>query len=316
MGHDHEHGSAAQAQRGGSRYKKRLLWSFAIVGGYFVVELVGGLLTNSLALLSDAGHMFTDVLGLGMAAAAIHAAERSKRDGQHTFGMYRLEVLAALANAVLLFGVALYILYEAVQRISEPQDVMSLPMLVVAVIGLLVNIGVFLLLREGAKESINVEGAYLEVLADLFGSVGVIVAAVVMEVTEFTLVDPIFGVAIGLMVLPRTWRLGKKALRILMQAAPPSVALEDIEEALGTIVGVDEVHDLHVWTLTSGMEVATVHLRVADRLRMPEALAEAREMLSHRFSVDHATVQVELSGGAVCESFCEREGHPSDPTKA
>jgi cobalt-zinc-cadmium efflux system protein len=298
---DHEHGSVREGERGGARYKRRLLLSLAVVGAYFVVEVAGGLLTNSLALLSDAGHMLTDVIGLAMAAAAIHAAGRARRSRGHTFGLYRLEILAALANAILLFGVALYILYEAWQRFSDPPEVMSLPMLLIAVVGLLVNVGVLLLLREGADESINVEGAYLEVLADLFGSIGVIVAAVVMQVTGFRLVDPIFGVAIGLFVLPRTWRLGRKAVRILMQAAPPSVDLDALRSALAEIEGVDAVHDLHVWTLTSGMEVGSAHLRIADPARFAAVLVEATAMMKERFFVDHPTVQIEPTTGDPCE---------------
>jgi cobalt-zinc-cadmium efflux system protein len=300
-GEGHEHGSIRNGERGGARYQRRLLWSFGVVGGYFVVELVGGLLTNSLALLSDAGHMFTDVLGLGMAAAAIHAAGRAQSDRRHTFGMYRLEVLAALANAVLLFGVALYILYEALQRFQNPPEVLGLPMLVVAVLGLVVNIGVFLLLRKGAAESLNVEGAYLEVLADLFGSIGVIVAAIVIEVTGFRLVDPIFGVVIGLMVLPRTWKLGRMAVRVLLEAAPPSMDLDAMESALSGIQGVEAVHDLHVWTLTSGMEVGSVHLRVADGSRFAEVLKEAQTIMKERFHVDHPTVQIEPATAGPCD---------------
>ena len=176
---DHEHLSAATA---GGAHKGKLLLATALVGGFFLVELVGGLLTNSLALLSDAAHMFTDVLGLGMALAAIHAASRSRGNPQQTFGLYRFEILAALANAVLLFGVAIYILVEAIQRFGEPPEVLAAPLLVVAVLGLVVNLIAFALLRSAATESINVEGAYLEVLADTLGSVGVIAAAIIIQV--------------------------------------------------------------------------------------------------------------------------------------
>lgn len=312
--HEHAHGSARDAERGGAKYERRMALAFVIVGGYFLVEAAGGLLTNSLALLSDAGHMLTDVIGLGMAVAAIHAASRAGEDRHHTFGLYRLEILAALANAVLLFGVALYVLYEAVQRLSDPPDVLGTPMLVVATIGLAVNVWVFLLLREGAAESLNVEGAYLEVLADMIGSVGVIVAALIMQLTGFRLIDPLFGVAIGLFVLPRTWRLGKKAVRILMQAAPPTIDLAKVEAALRELDGVDEVHDLHVWTLTSGMEVATVHVRAADAAAATSVLADARRLLTGRFALDHVTVQVEPPGVPPCppDVPAPEDGEPSD----
>ena len=298
MAHDeagHSHGSAADAPRGGAKYKRRLLWSFALVSIYFFVELVGGLLTNSLALLSDAGHMFTDVLGLGMAAAAIHAADRADEDPQRTFGMYRLEILAALANAALLFGVAIYILYEAIERLRTPPEVLGLPMLGVAVIGLAVNVVVFFLLRRGAGESLNIEGAFLEVLADMLGSVGVIVAALILQTTGFRLIDPIFGVGIGLFVLPRTWRLGRKAVRILLQAAPPDIELAAIRSALQRIDGVDNVHDLHVWTLTSGMEICSVHLLVKEGASTRAVLEHAYRVLQDDFRIYDPTVQVEPS---------------------
>ena len=302
----HSHGGAAQAQQAGATYRRRMAATFGLVALFFVVELVGGLLTNSLALLSDAGHMFTDVLGLGMALAAIQAASRSGQGPRRTFGLYRLEILAALANAVLLFGVALWILYEAVNRFQHPPEVLGTPMLVVAVIGLIINLVSFWLLREGASESINVEGAYLEVLADTLGSVGVIVAAVVIEVTGFTRIDPIFGVLIGLFVLPRTWRLGGKALRILLQAAPPDLDVDEVRANLADLDGVDSVHDLHVWTLTSGMEVASVHLRLASAGPDSHAVLDRAQRLLHdQHGIEHATVQIEPADHAGC-SDCEQ----------
>jgi cobalt-zinc-cadmium efflux system protein len=296
MGHGeegHSHASATSALRGGSRYKTRLLGSFALVGAFFLVEVIAGFWTNSLALLSDAGHMFTDVLGLGMAAAAIHAADRKVPHPQQTYGVYRLEIRAALANAVLLFGVALYILYEAIDRLQSPPEVLGLPMLVVAVIGLAVNVAVFLLLRAGASESLNIEGAFLEVIADALGSVGVIGAAIVLQLTGFRWVDPIVGIGIGLVVLPRTWKLGRKAVRILMQEAPPAMDLDAIRGALRGIEGVEEVHDLHVWTLTSGMEVCSVHLRLREGAMHHTVLAKAYRVLEKDIGIDHCTVQIE-----------------------
>lgn len=281
-----------------------MLWAFGLISAYFFVEVGGGIFTNSLALLSDAGHMFTDVLGLGMAWAAVHAAGTKSSDPQKTFGLYRLEILAALANAVLLFGVAIFILYEAVLRLTDPPQVLGLPMLVVASVGLVVNLVAFAVLRSGASESINVEGAYLEVLADTLGSIGVIVAAVVVETTGFALVDPVFGVAIGLFVLPRTWRLGSKALRILIEAAPPEIDTGAMKTALRRINGVASVHDLHLWTLTAGMEVGMVHLRLHEDGQAREVLNEARRILRDDYGVDHATVQVEPADYGDAEHDC------------
>ncbi len=304
MGVGHAHGKIAAPSRAGERHRSRLTIAATLVFVFFIVEVVGGLLSNSLALLSDAAHMFTDVLGLGMALAAIHAASAAAVDRQRSFGLYRLEILAALANAVLLFAVAGWILYEAVQRFQQPPDIASGTMLIVAVLGLVVNIVAFLLLRHGSEESINIQAAYLEVLADLLGSVGVIVAAIVARFTGFTLIDPIFAVAIGLFVLPRTWRVARRAVRILIQAAPPEVDVEGIAEDLGSIPGVAGVHDLHVWTLTSGMEVASAHLRLSAAADAHEVLDAARTGLREGHDIRHATIQIEPDEHAECPDDC------------
>lgn len=287
---DHAHGSALRA---GSRYKRRLIWVLGLVVVFMVAEVVAGILTNSLALLSDAGHMATDALGLGMALAAIVAADRAGTEGRRTFGLYRLEILAALANAVLLFAVAGYVLYEAAQRLQEPPEILSGPMLVVAVLGLIVNIVGWWLLREGAEQSINVEGAYLEVLADLIGSVGVIVAALIVLFTGWPYADPLFGAAIGLFILPRAWRLGRRAIRVLVQAAPEGIDLDEIRNRLTQIDGVRDVHDLHIWTLTSEMEVASVHLMTPTDADTHAILDRATSLLKDEYGIAHATLQVE-----------------------
>jgi len=302
-GHGHDHGHGHGAVRAGSRHQRRLTLAFAVLAVFMVVEVVAGLATRSLALLSDAGHMFTDVLGMGMALAAVHLADRDRQDATRTFGLYRLEILAALANAVLLFGVAVYVLVEAVRRFDDPAEVLSGPMLVVALLGLGANIVAFLLLRSGSKESLNVEGAYLEVLSDTVGSVGVIVAAVVISITDWTWVDPLVGVAIGVFILPRTWRLGAKAVRILVQAAPGHIDLDAVRADLGGIGGVVDVHDLHVWTLTSDMEVATAHLMVGVGTDHHAVLDQARVILSDNHRIDHATLQIEPDDHHGCDEI-------------
>jgi cobalt-zinc-cadmium efflux system protein len=258
-----------------------------------VVEAVAGFLTGSLALISDAGHMATDALGLGMALAAIIAADRAGSEGSRTYGLYRLEILAALANAVLLFAVATYVIYEALQRLQEPVEVLTTPMLVVAVVGLAVNIVGWRLLRTGAEESINVKGAYLEVLADLVGSIGVIAAALIMIVTDWPYADPLFAALIGLFILPRAWKLGGQALRVLVQAAPAGLDVGRLRDDLTTVPGVVDVHDLHVWTLTSDMDVATVHLMTREGTDPHPVLDQARSLLEDRYAIAHATLQVE-----------------------
>ena len=295
--HDHSHGSI----RSGERYRGRLAIAFGLLFVFMVVEVVAGLATRSLALLSDAGHMLTDVLGLGMSLAAIQLASRGSEQRHRTFGLYRLEILAALANAVLLFGVAIYVLIEAVGRFDDPPEVLGAPMLIVAVLGLAANLVAFVLLKEGSKESLNVEGAYLEVLSDTIGSVGVIVAAIVIQVTSWGWVDPVVGIAIGLWILPRTWRLGARAVRILVQAAPPGVDLDAIEADLGGLAGVVDVHDLHVWTLTSEMEVASAHLMVSAGTDTHSVLDQARVLLKDRHKIDHATLQIEPDDHRGCE---------------
>ena len=236
-----------------------------------------------------------------MALAAIQLASRGSARRDRTFGLYRLEILAALANAVLLFGVALYVVVEAVRRFGDPVDVPSGAVLVVAVLGLAANLVAFALLREGAKESLNVEGAYLEVLSDTVGSVAVIVGAVVIGATGWTWVDPAVGVAIGAWILPRTWRLGGQALRILVQAAPPGLDLDAVERDLASLPGVVDVHDLHVWTLTSDMEVASAHLMVGAGTDHHGVLDQARELLERSYGIGHATLQVEPDDHHGCD---------------
>ena len=274
--------------------------SFVLIGGLFVVEAAAGFWTNSLALLSDAGHVLTDVLGLGMALAAIQLATRHERSrssrsrpSAHTFGLYRLEILAAFVNALLLFGVALWVLVEAARRLSDDSEVHTGGMLVVAVVGLAVNLVALALLQQGSGESLNVEGAYLEVLADTIGSVGVIVAAVLLRVFGWEWVDPVFAAIIGVWILPRTWRLGGQAVRILLQAAPPGVDLHQLEQELRALPGVIDVHDLHVWTLTSEMDAASAHLMAGEGADHHRILDEARTLLSDRHQIAHATFQVE-----------------------
>jgi cobalt-zinc-cadmium efflux system protein len=302
MGAGHDHGGHLRA---GERHRGRLLAAVILLAALTVAEVVTALFTGSLALLSDAGHMFTDVLGISMALAAIAAASRAARPGgadpQRTFGLYRLEVLAALANAVLLSGVALFVLVAALRRLDDPPEIVVGPMLIVAALGLAANLAAFALLRAGAKESLNVRGAYLEVLADLLGSAGVLVAGVVIATTGWWYVDPLVAVGVGLFILPRTWRLGRAAVRILVQAAPEHVDVTVVRAALAALPGVCDVHDLHVWTLASGMDVTSAHLTLDPRADLGVVLSQARTTLHREFHIDHATLQVEPADAGACQ---------------
>lgn len=295
MSHDHSHVSA------GARHRRPLAIALALTASYLVVEFVVGFSIGSLALISDAGHMLTDTAGLAMALLAITAAQRAASD-QQTYGRFRLEAFASLANAILLFGVAGYVLYEAIGRFQDPSEVPGLGLMIVAAIGLLVNLASFRLLQSGASESLNVKGAFLEVTADMLGSAGVLLAGLVTITTGWEYADPIVGVAIGLYVLPRAYRLGRSAVRILMEGSPEHIDVADVRHGLETLDGVADVHDLHVWTLTSGMELATAHLRLTPGAGGDDVRRRATTLLHDRFELQHVTIQTEAADDAAdCE---------------
>lgn len=292
MGHGHGHDQVALTGSAGARHRRALVIALCLTASFMIVELVAGLITQSLALISDAAHMGTDVLGLGMALAAVTLAARAT-SSQRTFGLYRLEVLAALANGVLLFAVAGYVLYEAVQRFQDPPAVPGLPLLIVAVAGLIVNVISFRLLSAGASESLNLKGASLEVLGDLLGSVGVIVAAIILWTTGWRYADPLIGAAIGLFILPRTYILMRQAVRILMEVAPPGVDVDKVRQQLLALPGVVDVHDLHIWTVTSGMETASGHVVIEHPSDLHPVLDRVRAFLASEYHVRHTTIQCE-----------------------
>jgi cobalt-zinc-cadmium efflux system protein len=259
---------------------------------FMVVEVVGGLWTGSLALLADAAHMLTDVGGMLLALVAIRFAARPATP-EKTFGYVRMEVLSALANAVVLLFLTIYILYEAWQRFLAPPEILGGPMLAVAVVGLAVNLVSMKMLHAGSRESLNLKGAYFEVLADMLGSVGVILAAAVVLLTGWTLADPIIGAGIGLFIVPRTWILLKGAVHILMEGTPPEVDVGLLERQLMDLPGVTAVHDLHVWTLTSGLDALSCHLVVEDMARGRQALLAAQQTMEKSFGITHCTIQIE-----------------------
>jgi cobalt-zinc-cadmium efflux system protein len=282
------HGTAA------GRHRSRLAAVFLLALGVFAIELVGGLLANSLALLADAAHMFTDVAGVGLALLAIRFAERPA-DPERTFGYLRLEILAAVANAVLLFGVALFVLFEAWRRLSQPPDVASGLMLAVALVGLGVNGVSLFLLRDVQKGSLTMRGAYLEVMGDLAGSAAVIVAAIVIARTGWLQADAIASVLIGLLILPRTYGLLREAVDVLLEAAPKGIDLDEVRTHILEATGVIDVHDLHAWTITSGLNVVSAHVVLEPGADAPIVLDELCRCLSGDFDIEHSTFQLETS---------------------
>ena len=283
----HTHSAAAG-------HRNRLVGVFGLTFAVFVIQIVGGLISNSLALLADAGHMFTDVFGIGLALAAIGIAGRPATDSR-TFGFLRFEILAAAVNAVLLFGVAAFVLFEAWQRLSDPPEVSSGLMLAVAVVGLGANAISLWVLRKAQGHSLNMRGAYLEVLGDFAGSAAVIVAALVIALTGWQQADAVASAVIGLLILPRTWGLLREAVDILLEATPKGVDLEAVRSHIVAAAGVVDVHDLHVWTITSGMNVVSAHVVLDDGADAPSVLDELCLCLSGDFDIEHSTFQLEAS---------------------
>ena len=283
----HTHSAAAG-------HRNRLVGVFGLTFAVFVIEIVGGLISNSLALLADAGHVFTDVFGIGLALAAIGIAGRPATDSR-TFGFLRFEILAAAVNAVLLFGVAAFVLFEAWQHLSDPPEVSSGLMLAVAVVGLGANAISLWVLRKAQGDSLNMRGAYLEVLGDLAGSAAVIVAALIISLTGWQQADAVASAVIGLLILPRTWGLLREAVDILLEATPKGVDLEAVRSHIVAAAGVVDVHDLHVWTITSGVNVVSAHVVLADGAEAPSVLDELCRCLSGDFDIEHSTFQLEAS---------------------
>lgn len=294
------HGHGGPAEHAGGRHRWRLVVSFGLIATFFLVELVAGLLTGSLALLSDAGHMAADVVALGAALVATRVATRPDGTGRRTYGSYRAEVFASGFTVLLMLGVAAYVVVAAWGRVGVEVTIETGPVVVVGLVGLLVNIVVLLLLRAGARESINVKGAYLEVLADTAGSVGVVVAALLVAATGDAVWDTLVALAIGLFVAVRAVLLGREVLVVLGQHAPAGTDVDGVIADLAALDGVADVHDLHLWTLTSGMHVATAHLVATDTAHVQRVLDEARDLLREEHGIAHATLQVEEVASTRC----------------
>ncbi|AQX06190.1 cation diffusion facilitator family transporter [Elizabethkingia meningoseptica] len=278
-----------------SKHKKNLLIVLSFSATYLIAEVVGGILTNSLALLADAAHMLTDVVGLLLAFIAIKIGER-KANADKTFGYYRTEILAAVINAVVLLGISVYVLYEAYQRFQNPPEVQSKSMLIVAGIGLLVNIAGMLILRKDSGASLNMKGAYFEVLSDMLTSVGVMIAGVIMLTTGWYYADPLISAGIGLLIIPRTLRLLMEAIHVLLEGTPKDVDIQELRQSLVQIPGVKDLHDLHVWSLTSGVNAMSAHIISDQSIPHNQLLRILTDQATRNFKISHTTFQIEDEG--------------------
>ncbi|MES0350313.1 MAG: cation diffusion facilitator family transporter [Desulfobacteria bacterium] len=296
--HNHSHGSVRETG------KSRLRLVLVLTSLFFVVEVLGGLWTNSLALLSDAGHMLSDMFALGLSLFAFWLSSR-KPSPTKTYGYYRFEVVAAFINGVLLILIALWIFGEAYSRFQEPAAVKSVPMLVIAVLGLMINLlGIYLLHEIGTK-NINIRGAMFHLIGDAAGSVGAIAAAIAISLTGWTLFDPLVSVLIGLLIIYSAWRLLWDVVNILMQGVPPHIDLDSIRQGILSVDGVIGMCDLHIWSLTSEMESLSAHVVVEDMGRNKEILEKLTCLIRDRFGINHVTLQIEDEAVGTCKLFPE-----------
>lgn len=297
VGNGREHGNGPAHGHGpaGSRNRRRLAITLVLVLAYMVAEVAGGILTGSLALLADAGHMFSDAAALGLALFAIWFARRPAPGG-FTFGFHRTEILAALVNGATLVAVSVYIFVEAFRRFRAPPEVDGGPMMAIAVGGLLVNLAGLWILRGGREESLNVRGAWLHVLTDALGSVQAIVAGGLIWGLGWNWADPVASVLIGLLVLYSSWALVRESVSVLMQRAPGHIDVGELRTAVLGVDGVTGICDMHVWTVTTGLDSMSAHVVVEEGRDDREMLRAVRELVHAQFGIDHVTVQIEPEG--------------------
>jgi cobalt-zinc-cadmium efflux system protein len=311
----HAHAHAA----GGSAHTRRLQIALALTVTYMVIQATVGFISGSLVLVADSGHMLADVVALSLALFAIWFARRPASAAK-TYGYYRVEILAALTNAALLFAISGYILYEAYQRFTSPHDVPGVPLIVVAAIGLMVNLAATYALFSGSSESLNVRGAYLETLSDALGSIGAVIAGVLILTTGWMYADPLFAAAIGLFILPRTWKLMRESIDVLLEGTTGGLDITAVQERILAVDDVQSVHDLHIWTVTSGFIALSGHVKVGAGTDRDRVLRNVQAALRDDFAIEHVTVQVEtteleellgqpcLPGDAAC--YASREEQP------
>ncbi|CCF15663.1 cadmium, cobalt and zinc/H(+)-K(+) antiporter [Brevibacillus laterosporus GI-9] len=312
MGHHHDHSHGGHHHHGKGANKRALLISLFIITAFLIVEVIGGLLTNSLALLSDAGHMLSDSSALFLSLIAMFFAAR-KPSAKKTYGFYRFEILAALINGVMLVVISLVIIWEAYQRFFAPPEVASLSMMGIAFVGLLANIAAaFVLMRGDYKNNLNIRSAFLHVLGDLLGSVGAILAGLLMWKFNWYIADPIISVVVAVLIMLSAWRVTRDSVDVLMESTPASIDADQVSDALSKIEGVTSVHDLHIWTVTSGFDSLSCHLHVKDGLASYPILQEALHLLEHQFGITHSTIQIEDSSILHQELLCETGPQTSD----
>lgn len=303
--HGHTHGGGPPSGTATAAYKGRLRIALGITLSVMVMEIVGGIVADSLALIADAAHMATDAVGLALALLAVHFANRPST-GNRTFGLARAEILAALANCLLLLGVGGFLIFEAVERFITPAETRGGVAIVFAAVGMVANLISLSLLMRGQKESLNVRGAYLEVLADTLGSVAVLISATVILTTGWQAADPIASLVIGLMIVPRTVKLLRETLNVLLEAAPKGVDMAEVRAHILALPGVEDVHDLHAWTITSGMPVLSAHVVVSQSVLSSvgheKMLHDLQGCLGDHFDVEHCTFQLEPAGHAEHEA--------------
>lgn len=307
--HQH-HGNCSHGHNHAPRNRKLLLITLVLVCGYMLAEVIGGWLANSLALLADAGHMFSDAVALGLSFFAMWMADRPSPP-RKTFGYHRAEILAAMANGALLIAVSAYIVVEAIQRMRNPESVHGHMMMGVAVGGLLVNLACLGILHRDRHSNLNMQGAWLHVLSDALGSVGAIVAGLLVYWFGWHWADPVASTIIAVLIVHASWRLLCEAVSVLMESAPKGIDIDRVNTAIAMTAGVSGVHDLHIWTITTGMESLSAHVVVEDGATHGEVLRNLSKMLSDQFGIDHTTIQIEPSDyGSDCHK-CAAHAHSS-----
>lgn len=304
MAHDHTHTHEGHSH-GHNANKKALTISFCLIAGFMFVEFIGGILTNSLALLSDAGHMLSDSVALGLSLAALIFGQRAATINK-TYGYKRFEILAALLNGIALVALSIYILYEAIMRLSSPPMVVGKGMIIISVIGLVINIIVACILSRGeTKENLNIKSAFMHVLGDLLGSVGAIIAALLIIFFGWNIADPIASMIVSVLVLYSGWHILKDSVNILMESKPANINTEKVKQAIKSIDGVIDIHDLHIWMITQEFLSLTSHVSVEDNIDRDLLLSKITQTIKEITGISHITIQMESLNFAICEHACD-----------